>query len=187
MSNATAINVLNTAAQSAGWDLRPSPNPDTGKNGIYVGRGVTQGGNVAEVFEVVVNAKTGRVSFPKVTVATDRGLVINPLGVITQTEGGVIMGISETVYEGVTFDRSHILTRDWVTYPILRFKNAPGAINTIIISDPTQPSAGGGEPQNLPVAAGVANAIFDATGVRMRDTPFTPAKVRAALKAAGVA
>ena len=70
------------------------------------------------------------------------------------------MGISETVYEGVTFDRSHILTRDWVTYPILRFKNAPGAINTIIISDPTQPSAGGGEPQNLPVAAGVANVEF---------------------------
>ena len=78
-------------------------------------------------------------------------------------------------------------SRDWVTYPIMRFKNAPGEINTVLINHPDQPSAGGGEPPHQPVMAGVANAIFDATGVRMRDTPFTPAKVRAALKAAGVA
>ena len=134
MTAGVATNVLQTAAQAAGWQTRPSPNPSSpGKNGIYTGRGVSQSGNVAEIFEVTVNAKTGRITIPRVTVATDRGLVINPTAVETQTEGGVVMGISETLYEGIRFDHTHILSRDWVTYPILRFRDAPGEINTIII------------------------------------------------------
>jgi CO/xanthine dehydrogenase Mo-binding subunit len=187
LSDPKLINVLQVAAEAGGWKNRPSPNPDTGMNGTYTGRGVTLGNNVAEIFEVEVNAKTGKVSFPRVTVATNRGLVINPTALTTQVEGGVVMGISEILYEGIRFDRSKILSRDWVTYPIMRFKDAPGEINTVIIPNPTAPPAGGGEPQNEPVAAGVANAIFDATGVRLRNAPFTPAVVRAALKAAGKA
>jgi CO/xanthine dehydrogenase Mo-binding subunit len=188
MTPGVATNVLQTAAQAANWQYRPSPNPTSpGKNGLYTGRGVAQSGNVAEIFEVTVNAKTGKITIPRVTVATDRGLVINPTAVETQSEGGVVMGISETLYEGIRFDHSHILSRDWVTYPILRFKDAPGVINTVIISDPTQLPAAVGEPQNKPVAAGIANAIYDATGVRLRNTPFTPALVRAELKAAGLA
>lgn len=188
MTPGQATNVLQTAALNAGWQTRPSPNPSgLGKNGLYTGRGVAQSGNVAEIFEVTVNPKTGKVTIPRVTVATDRGLVINPTAVETQAEGGVVMGISEALYEGIRFNNSNILSRDWVSYPILRFQNAPGEINISIISDPNTPPAAVGEPQNEPVAAGLSNAIYDATGVRLRNLPFTPAVVRAELKAAGKA
>jgi len=186
MTNARAIVALQTVAQGAKWDYRPSPNPNRGKGPILKGRGVTIVGNVAEVFEVEVNTKTGKVFVPRVTVAMDPGLVINPNALTSQVEGAVTFGISNGLYEQVRFDSRKVTSRDWVTYPIMRYKDSPPVIDTILINRPDQASSGGGEPPHQPVLAGLSNAIFDATGVRMRDLPYTPKKVRAALKAAGI-
>jgi CO/xanthine dehydrogenase Mo-binding subunit len=185
MTNARAITALQTAAQAAGWEYRPSPNPNRGKGPILKGRGVTIIGNVAEVFEVEVNTKTGKVFVPKVTVAMDPGLVINPNALISQVEGAVTFGISNGLYEQVKWDSRKVTSRDWVTYPIMRYKDSPPVINTVLINRPDQASSGGGEPPHQPVLAGLSNAIFDATGVRMRDLPYTPKKVLGALRAAG--
>jgi CO/xanthine dehydrogenase Mo-binding subunit len=185
MTSPRAIAALQAAANAAKWEYRPSPNPNRPKSGILTGRGVTIIGNVAEIFEVEVNTKTGKVFVPRVTVAIDAGLIINPNALTSQVEGAVTFGLSNGLYEQVRFDRSKVTSRDWVTYPIMRYKDSPPEINTVLISRPDQASSGGGEPPHQPVLAGLANAIFDATGVRMRDLPFTPRKVLAALKAAG--
>jgi CO/xanthine dehydrogenase Mo-binding subunit len=186
MTSPRAIAALRAAADAANWEYRPSPNPNRGKGPILRGRGVTVGGNVAEIFEVEVNTKTGKVFVPRVVVAMDPGLVINPNALTSQVEGAVTFGISNGLHEQVRFDRTKVTSRDWVTYPIMRYKDSPLEIETVLISRPDQPSSGGGEPPHQPVLAGLANAIFDATGVRMRDLPFTAPKVKAALKAAGV-
>jgi CO/xanthine dehydrogenase Mo-binding subunit len=138
------------------------------------------------VFEVTVIMQTGKISVPRVTVAMDAGLVINPNALESQVEGAVTMGISEA-FEAVRFNRQTITSRDWVTYPIMRFVDAPEEIKIALISRPDQSSTGGGEPPHKPVLAGVSNAVFDATGVRLRHLPFNPTRVRAELKAAGVA
>jgi len=185
MTNARAINALQTAAQASGWQTRPSPNPNARKGDVVSGRGVTIIGNVAEVFEVEVNTKTGKVFVPRVTVAMDPGLVINPNALTSQVEGAITFGLSNGLYEQVRFDRTKVTSSDWVKYPIMRYRDSPPVINTVLISRPDQPSSGGGEPPHQPVLAGIANAIYDATGVRMRNLPFTPKKVLADLKAAG--
>ncbi|HZO98565.1 MAG TPA: molybdopterin cofactor-binding domain-containing protein [Gaiellaceae bacterium] len=185
LTSPRAITALQTVAQAAKWDFRPGPNPNRGKGPILRGRGVTVQGNIAEVFEVEVSTKTGKVFVPRVTVAADHGLVVNPNALTSQIEGAVTFGLSNGLYEQVRFDRQKVTSRDWVTYPIMRYKDSPPVIDTVLINRPDQPSTGGGEPPHQPVLAGLANAIFDATGVRMRDLPFTPKKVLAALRSAG--
>ena len=184
-TNPRAIAAFQAVAQAAKWEYRPSPNPNRLKNGILRGRGVTISGTVAEVFEVEVNVKTGKVFVPRVTVAIDAGLIINPDALTSQVEGAITMGLSQGLFEQVRFDLSKVTSRDWVSYPIMRYKDSPPEINTVLISRPDVASGGAGEPPHNPVLAGLANAIFDATGVRMRDLPFTAKKMRAALKAAG--
>jgi CO/xanthine dehydrogenase Mo-binding subunit len=111
---------------------------------------------------------------------------VNPHGVENQVSGGSIMGLSRILHEQVNFSKTHVTSVDWVSYPILRFVEAPKVTN-IVLQKTDQLPLGAGEPGITPIPAAVANAVFDATGVRLRNGPLTPGVVRAGLKAAGVA
>jgi CO/xanthine dehydrogenase Mo-binding subunit len=181
------IDVLKAAASLANWDTRPSPKP--GQSGTVVtGRGVafsgTSGTRVAVIVDVEVNKKTGKVRVTRACVAQDCGLIVNPEGVHSQVEGNVIMSSSRTIYEQVKFTRSAITSLDWVTYPIMRFQDAPDEIKIQLINHPEAASTGVGEAVGSWLSPAIGNAFFDATGVRMRQLPFTPARVRATLEAA---
>lgn len=117
----------------------------------------------------------------RAVVAQDCGLLINPDAVKNQIEGGVVQSTSRALLEEVAFDRSHITTLDWLSYPILSFTDLPDAIDVVLINRPDLPPMGVGEPSSTITWAGIANAIYDATGVRLRSLPFTPARVLAAL------
>jgi CO/xanthine dehydrogenase Mo-binding subunit len=106
--------------------------------------------------------------------------MINPDGVKAQVEGCIIQTLSRALYEEVKFDRSHVTSIDWQSYPIMRFKDVP-KLEIALIDRPTEPPLGAGEAASAPVAAALANAIFDATGARLRTAPFTPERVKAAL------
>jgi len=178
---------LKAAADKAQWEKRPSPAPvSSGK--IARGRGVavTQRANayVAAVAEIEVNKSTGQVVVKRIVCSHDCGLIINPDGVRNQIEGNVIQGVSRALFEEVTFDDKGVTSLDWKTYPILKFSDVP-EIEIVLINRSEMASLGAGEPSIIPVPAAIANAIFDATGARLREAPFTPARVMAALKAAG--
>jgi CO/xanthine dehydrogenase Mo-binding subunit len=187
LTDPRAIAVLRAAADAAGWDYRPGPNPNRGKGPLLTGRGVVLAGTVAHIFEVVVNTKTGKVSVPRVTVALDAGQHVNPDEIENQIEGATTMGISRVVVEEVKWNSSAITSRDFVTYPLLRIKDAPQEIKIVLLPHQDQPSGGVGEAPQSGVGAGVANAVYDATGVRMRSSPLSPARVRAMLTSAGIA
>jgi len=135
---------------------------------------------VAMAMEVAVDRKTGRIAVRRVTCAHDCGLIVNPDGLRNQVEGNIVQTLSRTLHEEVTFDQSRVTSVDWSSYPVLTFPEAP-AIAVALIDRPDQPSFGGGEAASAPVAAALANAVFDATGVRLRTVPFTPERVKAAL------
>jgi CO/xanthine dehydrogenase Mo-binding subunit len=132
-----------------------------------------------------VNRKTGAVHVTRIAVVAAIGTIVTPDGTRSQIEGGTIMGMSRALKEQVVYNRNRVTSTDWVTYPIVRFKDAPYTIDIKVLPGTGIPSGGIGEPSNNPRPAAIGNAIFDATGVRMRSDPFTPARVRAALKAAG--
>jgi CO/xanthine dehydrogenase Mo-binding subunit len=182
------IAVINSVAQKAMWETRPSP----GYGGPFrrpgSGRGfscVLHSGNngyTAMVAEVVVDVQTGVIKVTKVTSSMDTGPVINPNGLTNQIEGQMIQGISRTIYEEVQFDRasSSIFSKDWQTYPVLKFGDTIPEIVTVLINNLNAPVTGAGETTITIVAAAIGNAVFDATGVRMRQVPFTPANFLAA-------
>ena len=183
--NKRAIDCLQTAADKAGWQKRPSPAPVVGDN-IAKGRGValTQRANtyVATVAEVEVNRTTGKVAVKRVVCAHDCGLMINPDGVMNQVQGNLIQGVSRALFEEVTFDSNGSVTSlDWATYPILRFPDLP-ELEVVLINRPEVPPLGAGEGATIPPAAAIANAIFDAVGVRLREGPFTPKRVLAGMQ-----
>jgi CO/xanthine dehydrogenase Mo-binding subunit len=138
---------------------------------------------VAAVVDVEVRPDTGVVRVRRVCIAHDCGLIVNPDGLRNQIEGNVIQAISRTLKEAVRFDTMHVTDVDWGGYPILRFSEIPDAIDIELIDRPDEPPVGAGEAATSPIPAAVANAIFDATGVRVRDVPFTPERVRAAFRA----
>ena len=161
-----------------------------GTGNVVTGRGVALGGfansQVGLVADVTVNKKTGKIGVTHLYAAQINGLTISPGLVQNQMSGNLIQGLSRGLFEQVAYNKSRVTSLDWVSYPILRFKDSP-PVTTVSIQRTDLPSTGSGEPVNAPVAAAVANAFFDATGVRIRQAPMTPAHVRAALKAAGVA
>ncbi len=184
------INVVNTTAQKANWDTRPSPKSGNA-NSIYNalhgvsgvnGRGFSctlhsgNNGYVAMVAEVNVDQATGVITVTKVTTTMDTGPVVNPDGLNNQVEGQVIQGISRTLYEEVLFDRaaSSIISKDWRSYAVLKFGDKIPQIVSVLINNLKAPVTGVGETTITVVAAAIANAIYDATGVRMRQVPFTP-------------
>jgi CO/xanthine dehydrogenase Mo-binding subunit len=136
---------------------------------------------VAMAAEVAVDPASGEVRVTRVVVAHDCGLIINPDGVRNQVEGNVIQGVSRSLKEEVTWDDRVVTSLTWETYPILTFSEAP-EIEVVLIDRPEEVPYGAGEPAICPVTAAVGNAIFDATGARLRDVPFTPERVLAAME-----
>ena len=179
-----AVAVLEEVAKLARWDPRPSPQADrasaTGRGAAFV-QYDNAGAYVGLVVEVRVDRASGKVRVERAYVAHDCGLIVNPDGVRNQIEGNVIQGVSRALLEEVKFDRFAVTSLDWGSYPILRFSEVPDEIAISLIDRRDQPSLGAGEPATAPVFAAVANAIFDATGARLRSVPFTPERVKAAL------
>jgi nicotinate dehydrogenase subunit B len=178
------IAVIKAAAQNANWETRPSPRRD--QTGTKVsGRGIAyaqrNGTRVAVIAEVDVDRTTGKIWARKFTVAHDCGQIINPDGLVKCIEGNIVQGVSRALWEEVTFDRNAVTSVDWVTYPILDITETPGQVDVVLINHPEIAPSGAGEPSIRPVAAAIANAIFDATGVRIRRVPFSPERVKAAL------
>jgi CO/xanthine dehydrogenase Mo-binding subunit len=184
------INVVNAVAQRANWETRPSPKLQHPFDRAGSGRGFscylhqTNNGYCAMEAEVVVNESTGEIRVTKVVTAIDAGPAINPDGINNQVEGQVIQGISRAIHEEVLFDRasSSITTKDWRTYPTLQFGGAIPEIVSIVINNLNAPVAGVGEITISIVAAAIGNAVYDATGVRLRQVPFTPEAFLAAKK-----
>lgn len=181
------VAVLKKAMERAGWQNRAGINPDAGNGDVVRGRGVSylRYNNtityVAAVADVAVNRRTGEIRVERVCVAHDCGQLINPDGTVNQVEGGVIQTVSRTLMEQVTWDRTKVLSKDWVSYPILRHDQVPKVL-VDLIDRPGEPSWGAGEPTACAIPAAIGNAVFDATGARLRAVPFTPEQVLAALK-----
>jgi CO/xanthine dehydrogenase Mo-binding subunit len=188
LSDPRLIGVLNAVTQQAGWDTRPSPKAGNARTGAAAGRGVSCvlysgfDGYCAVVAEVSVNQDTGVITVTKVTPGLDTGPVINPNGLRNQMEGQVIQGISRTLVEEVQFDSktSTITSNDWITYPVLEFGDALPVIDTVLINNLKVAPTGAGETIITLVGSAIGNAVFDATGVRMRQIPLTAANFLAA-------
>ena len=185
MTDPRAIEVLKRATSMIEWQPRPSPNPRTAPDGLQTGRGVAymrykQAENyVAIAMEVAVERASGKISVRRLACAHDCGLVVNPDSLRNQIEGCIVQTLSRALHEEVKFDQSRVTSLDWGSYPILTFPEVP-AIEVALISRPELPLLGAGEAATAPVAAALANAVFDATGVRLRTVPFTPERVKAA-------
>jgi nicotinate dehydrogenase subunit B len=213
---ARAIATLRAAAERFGWDRRPSPRPGataagsaraSGRAGvgggagadgsaIATGRGVafTYRSNtvVATIAEVEVNRETGRIWVKRLVCAHDCGLAINPMGLSHTVECGMLHALSRALWEEVQFDDEKVTSVDWASHPTLRHSDTPESVEVVIVNGdpnpdrPDLPHYGAGEASHKPVIAAVANAVHDATGVRLRRVPFRPERVLAALTAAAV-
>jgi len=165
------------------WRDRPKPNRSaelvTGYGLAYVKYELVRT-YVGAVAVVEVNRKTGELSVKRFYVAHDCGQIINPDGLRNQIEGCIVQTVSRTLKEEVTFDRSMVTSLDWASYPILTFLDVPDVVIELI-DRPNEPPWGGGEPSAAVVPAAISNAVFEATGARLRSVPFAPAKVKTAL------
>ena len=183
LSDPRGIEVVKRVEALMKWEPRVGPN----RGGTGKGRGIAYiqykhaENYVALGMEVTVDRDSGAVKVARVVCAHDCGLVINPDGVRNQVEGGIIQTLSRALFEEVTFDRERVTSVDWVSYPILRFPDAPEVI-VDLVDHPELPPMGAGEAATAPVAAALANAIFDATGARLREVPMTPERVKAAMQ-----
>jgi nicotinate dehydrogenase subunit B len=176
--------VVKAAADKAGWQARPATRrKQTGK--VLRGRGIAYAQRVetvvAVVAEIEVYPADGRIWARKFVVAHDCGLIINPRGLRQTIEGNIVQGLSRVLFEEVQFDGRAVTSVDWASYPILDMRDAPETIDVVLINHIDVPPSGAGEPTMRCVPAAVANAFFDATGVRIRRAPLTPERVKAAL------
>jgi CO/xanthine dehydrogenase Mo-binding subunit len=183
VKDARDIAVIKAAAEKAGWQPRVSPRKD--QTGTKVsGRGFAysqrNGTRVAIVAEVDIDRASGKIWARKFTVAHDCGQIINPDGLTHAIEGNIVQGVSRTLWEEVKFDAKNVTTVDWLTYPILDITETPEQVDVVLINRPEVAPSGAGEPSMRPLSAAIANAIFDATGVRIRRVPFSPSNVKAA-------
>ena len=180
------VAVLQKVLQRAKWQTRVGTNLTGGSGAVVKGRGLAylRYNNattyVAAVAEVAVNRQTGEIRVERVCVAHDCGQLINPDGTVNQVEGGVIQTVSRVLMEQVRWNRTQVLSVDWASYPILRHDQVP-RVEVDLIDRPGEPSWGAGEPTACAIPAAIGNAVFDATGVRLRQIPFTPERVLAAL------
>ena len=173
--------VIEAAAEKADWQPgRTAPRDGAGR-GIAFARYKNQQCYAAVVVDLSVDRESGQIQLERVIIAADAGQIINPDGLSNQLEGGVVQAASWTLKEEVTFDASGITSLDWESYPILTFPEAP-KIETVLLNRPEQPPMGSGEASQGPTPAAIANALFDALGIRLRRIPFTPERVRAALE-----
>jgi nicotinate dehydrogenase subunit B len=184
VKDARDVAVLKAVAEKAGWQSRPSPRRDQTGNKVS-GRGIAysqrNGTRCAIVAEIDIDRTTGKIYGRKFTVAHDCGLIINPDGLKHAIEGNIVQGLSRTIWEETKFDTKSVTSVDWVSYPILDITETPAVIDIVLIDRPNVASSGAGEPSMRPLTAAIANAIFDATGVRIRRVPFTPDRVKQAM------
>ena len=178
------IEVIERIARLMQWQSRPSPGPDQNAP-VAHGRGMAyvhykhDETYVAMGMEVAVERASGKIKVERVACAHDCGQIINPDGVRAQIEGCILQTLSRALKEEVTFDRARVTSVDWSSYPILTFVEVP-KLEIELIDRPTEPPLGAGEPACTPVGAALANAVYDATGLRLRTIPFTAQRVRAA-------
>jgi nicotinate dehydrogenase subunit B len=180
--------VIEAAAKAADWTAGPPGTRRQTEGGKAVGRGFAYAPRgdtlVAMACEVEVDKATGRIWPRRFWVAHDCGLIVNPGTLKNVIEGNVVHGASRALFEEVTFDANNVTSLDWVGYPILEMADAPESVEIVLIDHPELPPSGAGEPSTRPVAAAIANAVFDATGVRLRRAPFTRARMKAGLQSA---
>jgi nicotinate dehydrogenase subunit B len=188
-----AIDLVNAVAERAGWKPRPMRQEPEAEGDIVRGRGFAYALYVHSKFpgygaawsawiaDVAVNKATGDVSVTRVVAGQDSGLMINPDGVRHQIHGNVIQSTSRALMEEVSFDRTSVTAREWGAYPIIKFSEVPD-IDVLMLPRQDQPPLGVGESASVPSAAAIANAIFDATGVRFRELPFTPDRILRGLR-----
>jgi len=172
--------VIEAAAEKAG------SRPDRLGRGVAFARYKNRQGYVAVVVDLGVNRDSGHIRLERAIVAADVGQIVNPNGLSNQLEGAFIQSASWTLKEQVAFDRHGVISVDWYSYPILRFRDAP-EIETVLLNRPGQPYLGIGEGAQGPIPAAIANAVFDAVGIRLRQIPFTPQRVKAALRSVHLA
>jgi len=181
-----ARTVIETAVRMSGWQPSALGDGGRGTGNTLRGRGMgfarykNHACYCAVIAEAEVDRFSGMVRITRAWSAVDAGLAINPDGIVNQIEGGMIQSASWTLKEAVKVDRSGIQTRSWIDYPILRFSEVP-AVEVEVIQRPTEVSLGVGEGAQGPTAAAIANAFAAATGRRLRDIPFMPERVKAAL------
>jgi nicotinate dehydrogenase subunit B len=177
--------VLNAVAKAANWKPAVSGSKLATGN-VVKGRGVAIGGFASSypaiVADITVNKKTGVITVDHLYAAQDAGTTVNPASVENQMVGCLVQGVSRALIEQVRFNRVRQTSLDWISYPVVRFKQAP-SVTTVVLQRLDQPSSGSGEPTTAAVPAAIANAFFDATGVRLYRMPMTPAYVRGALAA----
>ncbi len=193
LSDPRAIDLVNAVAERANWTPRPVRQEPVAEGDIVRGRGFAYALYVHSKFpgygaawsawitDVAVNKATGDVSVTRVVAGQDSGLMINPDGVRHQIHGNIIQSTSRALMEEVSFDRHSVTSREWGAYPIITFPDIP-KIDVLMVPRPDQPPLGVGEFASVPSAAAIANAIFDATGVRFRELPFTPERILAGLR-----
>ncbi len=177
LTDPRALDVIKRAAEMIGWEGRPSPNRRPINGNVLTGRGFAyarykQAENyVAIAMEVAVDRNTGKINVRRIACAHDGGLIVNPDGLRNQIEGSILQTLGRALHEEVKFDRSRVTSVDWASYPILSFPDVP-SLDVALIDRPALPPLGAGEASTAPVAAAVANAVFDATGIRLRRVPL---------------
>jgi nicotinate dehydrogenase subunit B len=185
------IDVVKAAAQAAKWEARQSLKSEWRRGEIATGRGIAcvayegDNGYVALIAEVDVHPESGRIQAKRFVVAQDCGPISNPAGVRNQIEGGILQGMSRALGEEVTWDDRAVTSTSWTSYHSLRLGIEVPVIESVLINRSDVEATGAGETAITVVAAAIGNAIFDATGARLRQIPFTPARVRAAYDARG--
>ena len=181
--------VLAAAAKTANWETRPSPKPGNRKTGVAIGRGAASvlyegdNGYTALVAEIEVNQDTGKIIVKRMVASSDVGPISNPDGLRNQVEGGALQGLSRCLGEEVTWDIEKVTSVDWRTYHSLPLGFEVPKIDAVLINRTEGEVMGAGETSITLVAAAIGNAIFDATGARIRQVPFTAERVKAALAA----
>jgi CO/xanthine dehydrogenase Mo-binding subunit len=174
-----AREVIRAAAERFGWSHKPAGERTGRGRGLAFARYKNQKTWAAVVVELRVDDASAAIRLERAVIAADAGQIVDPEGLANQLEGGFVQAASWTLREEVRFDRERVTSLDWESYPILRFDEIP-EIETVLVDRPGEPWLGAGEASQGPTAAAIANAVFDATGLRLRDLPFRPERVREA-------
>jgi nicotinate dehydrogenase subunit B len=180
--------LLRAAAKQYGWETRPSPRNDQAQADVAVGRGFAYrqlaGTFIALIAEVRVHRDTGVIEIPRLVCAHDCGVIVNPETIRHVIDRQLVWGTSRTMCEEVRFDENTVTSVDWLSYPVVKMDGVPKSIEIVLIDRPDEPSSGAAEMAVGPLPAAIGNAVFDATGVRLRRLPFTPERVKAAMSRA---
>lgn len=189
LTDARLRECVTKAAEAYGWDSRPSPKAGNAKTGVVSGRGMScvfyegNNGYCALIAEVEVDQDTGKVEVTRIVTSNDSGPISNPDGLSNQMEGGAMQGMSRALFEEVKWQDFGLTSVHWRAFPVYQFGNRLPTIETVLINRTDVPQMGAGETTITIVAAAIANAVYDATGARLRRVPFTRANVLAALQA----